>query len=277
MAKKEAGGKSSQQNDFLEPLTPTSVSATDVGTNRPYNDGAASVSFSLPELSPAATSFTATATAAGQTTRTASGPSSPLVVEGLASGVSYSVTVTATNAAGTSASSAASTVTATTVPQAPQNPSAVSTTANQDVISWSDGNSGGKAITRTYFISTDQVENPGEVTMTTNPWTEPEVGGSSQSYTLFHENANGTSLGASTASVTTIAPFFPPFFPPYFPPYFPPFFPPYFPPYFPPFFPPYFPPYFPPRFPYFPPFFPPFFPPYFPPRFPFFPPRFTAI
>jgi hypothetical protein len=276
MAKKEAGGKSSSQNDFLEPKAPINVSATDVGTNRAFDDGAATVSFELPADSPAATSYTIKAYKNGSTLDTTAtnttGSSSPIVVGGLDSNTGYTFTVSATNNAGTSADSTASTsVTITTVPQAPQNVSATSSTANQDIISWTNGATGGKAITSTYFVSSDQSTNPGQVTMTTNPWTEPENGGSTQNYTLYHVNNNGTSAGATTANVTTIAPFFPPFFPPYFPPYFPPFFPPYFPPYFPPFFPPYFPPYFPPRFPYFPP----FFPPYFPPRFPFFPPRFA--
>ena len=264
MAKKEAGGKSSSQNDFLEPKAPINVSATDVGTGRAYNDGAAVVSFELPADSPPATSYTVKAYKNGSTldatATNTTGSSSPITIGGLDSATSYTFTVSGTNAAGTSAeSTASSSVTITTVPQAPQNVSATSTTANQDIISWTNGATGGKSITSTYFVSSDQSTNPGQVTMTTNPWTEPENGGSTQNYTLYHVNANGTSLGATTGNVTTIAPFFPPFFPPYFPPYFPPFFPPYSPPYFPP------------RFPYFPP----FFPPYFPPRFPFFPPRFA--
>ena len=58
---KRVGKKSQASNDFLEPLAPTSVSASNVGTGRAYNNGAAVVSFSLPALSPAATSFTVTA------------------------------------------------------------------------------------------------------------------------------------------------------------------------------------------------------------------------
>ena len=43
MAKKEAGGRSSQQNDFLEPLPAENVTATDVGLDRPYDNGAITV------------------------------------------------------------------------------------------------------------------------------------------------------------------------------------------------------------------------------------------
>ena len=143
---KRPGRRSQASNDFLEPKAPTSVSATDVGTGRAFNDGAATVTFSLPGDSPAATSYTVTATASGQTTRTATGASSPITVTGLASNVQYSITVTATNNAGTSAASSAATVTATTVPAAPSAPSVSSTVVNQDSISWSPPNNGGKAI-----------------------------------------------------------------------------------------------------------------------------------
>jgi RNA-binding protein 16 len=134
------------------------------------------------------------------------------------------------------------------------------------VVTWSAGNSGGKAISSYTVVSSDGPSYPNS----TSPKTISETGGTTQSYTIYAINANGTSAGETTNSVTTTAPFFPPFFP-YFPPFFP-YFPPFFPffPYFPPFFP-YFPPFFP-FFPYFPPFFP-YFPPYFP-FFPFFPPAF---
>ena len=54
---KRVGGRSAQQNDFLEPKAPINVVATNIGTNRAYNDGAASVAFELPSDSPAATSY----------------------------------------------------------------------------------------------------------------------------------------------------------------------------------------------------------------------------
>lgn len=124
MAKKEAGGKSASQNDFLEPKAPIDVVATDVGTSRPYNNGAASVSFSLPGDSPAATSYAVYAYKPGgvlDTTATnTTGSSSPIVVEGLDANTNYYFTVTATNNAGTSAASSnSSAVLITTVPEAP--------------------------------------------------------------------------------------------------------------------------------------------------------------
>ena len=101
-AGKKIGKKSQASNDFLEPLAPTGVSATNVGTGRAYNNGAATVSFSLPALSPAATSYTVTAS----TGQTATGASSPITVTGIASTATPTFTVTATNAAGAPVSSA---------------------------------------------------------------------------------------------------------------------------------------------------------------------------
>jgi len=111
---KRVGRKSQASNDFLEPLAPTGASATTSGTGRAFNDGQATVSFSLPALSPAATSFTVTSSPGGYT---GTGASSPIIVSGLQSDTAYTFTVTATNAAGTSQASAASnSITATTVP-----------------------------------------------------------------------------------------------------------------------------------------------------------------
>lgn len=264
MAKKEIGGRSSQQNDFLEPSKPTISSATNVGASRPFNDGAASVAFSLPSNSPAATSYTVTATAAGQTTRTATGSSSPIVVPGLTSAVAYSITVVASNAAGNSIASDAVSVTSTTVPAAPAAPT-VGTQVNQDNLSWTAPANGGVAISNYQWESNDSKSG----TTTATSVAVAQEGGTAQAYRVRAYNGNGWGAWSPwSGTVTTTPPFFP-YFPPYFPPFFPffPFFP-YFPPYFPPWFPffPFFPffPYFPPRFPYF------------PPRFPYFPPYFRA-
>lgn len=269
---KKAGIDSEAARNFLAPQSPTGVTATDVGVNQPYNNAAASVAFSLPANSPAATSYTVTSSG-GQT---ATGTSSPIVVSGLSSATAYTFTVTASNSKGTSKPSAASnSVTVTSVPQAP-NASLASPNANEDQVSFSANATGGYAITS--YTIVDSATNTTTTGVTASPKAFPVAAGTNEYYTVYAVNQNGTSAGTQTNSVVTTAPFFPPyfpFFPPFFPPYFPPYFP-YFPPYFP-YFPPFFPPYFPPYFPYFPPYFP-FFPPSFGPYFPYFaPPYFPAF
>ena len=97
---------------FLQPNPPTIGTATDVGTSRAFNNGAATVTFTPAATGAAATSFTATSSPGGYTATVAS---SPLTVTGLESNTSYTFTVTGTNAAGTGQpSSASSAITATT-------------------------------------------------------------------------------------------------------------------------------------------------------------------
>jgi hypothetical protein len=304
LSKKRIGTKGSAQDNFLEPLNVTGLSATDVGTSRPYSTtfngtsgqgGAASLSWTLPEASPPATNYDITATriSDNQTvTVNYAGAGTSFTFEGLESNVSYNFTVIPKNNAGTAKSpnTVSDSVTATTVPQAPQSVS-VSTGAagpsptpssGYDRITWSAGVNGGKAIS-SYRVASSVRGTLSSSASSPYDTLDPTLPDSSadESYTVYASNANGESLGGTTSPIQTFTPphfppFFPPFFPPHFPPFFPPFFPPYFPPFFPPHFPPHFPPFFPPHFPpFFPPHFPPHFPPFFPPHFPpFFPPHF---
>jgi hypothetical protein len=187
-AGKKSGRKSQASNDFLEPKAPVSVSATDVGTNRAFNNGAATVSFSLPGDSPAATSYTVTSSPGGYT---ATGSSSPLTVEGLQSAVSYTFTVVASNAVGNSpASSASSSITATTVPATPSAPTATAQgSASNDNVSWTAPANGGSAITQYYWESNDSKSgNTASTSVTVS-----QEAGTSQSYRVRATNANGTS------------------------------------------------------------------------------------
>jgi hypothetical protein len=248
-----------QNPDF--PFSPVLVVATDVGTDRPFNNGAASVTFTLPANSLQATSYSVTATASGQETKTQTGESSPIVIDGLASNVEYSISVVASNNLGSSQASEAVTVTATTVPATMSAPTATAQ-ENQDTVSWTAPNSGGKAITLYRWTSSDGKTGTTSATSVV----VVQEGGTAQTYQVRAENANGAGIySANSNSVTTQSPFFPffPFFPTFTPPpSFPdfvwgdgtdpnagpntPFFPPFFPqfaPFFPffPFFPPYFP------------------------------------
>ena len=206
---KKAGRKSQASNDFLEPLAPTIGTATDVGTSRAYNDGAATVTFTANPVGAAATSFTVTAS----TGQTATGASSPIIVSGLASASTPTFTVTGTNAVGEGLASAASnSITVTTVPAAPVSPTATAG-VNENTISWTAPENGGSAITNYYVAGNDGTSgNTASVSIVI-----ADTANTSQYYNVYADNANGRSAAsANTAEITTQAPFFPPFFPPSF-------------------------------------------------------------
>src|SRR5688572_14241702 len=87
------------------PGVPTAGSAT------PGNGSASVTFFAGPQGASPIIDFTVTCTAAGQTTRTATGTASPITVSAMTNGVQYSCTVTARNTQGSSAPSNAVTVT----------------------------------------------------------------------------------------------------------------------------------------------------------------------
>jgi hypothetical protein len=197
---KQAGRMSQGANDFLAPYAPTIGTASDVGTNRPYNNAAASVTFTADPRN-AATSYTVTSSPGSYT---GTGSSSPVVVEGLASDTAYTFVVTATNSYGTSpASSSSNSVTVTTVPATPSAPSASSPSGTSyDTVTWSAPATGGKAITNYYWASDDGKNgNTSGTSVNVN-----QEGGTSQTYTVRADNANGSSgTSASSGSVTTFS------------------------------------------------------------------------
>ena len=208
---KRAGKSSVKQNDFLAPYAPTIGTGTDVGTARPYNNGAVSVTFT-PDARNAATSYTVTAS----TGQTGTGASSPIVVTGIASGATPTFTVTATNSYGTSAaSSATGAVTVTTVPDVPtaitvSSPTGSSGGVNQagtsyDVLSWTAPvSNGGKALTGYSWESNDGKSGTIGVATSVNPL--GQEGGTSQAYRVLATNANGNSAwSVYSATVTTFA------------------------------------------------------------------------
>jgi hypothetical protein len=219
---KQPGKRSQQQNDFLEPGTPINVVATDVGTDRSFNDGAASISFEQPAGSPPTDSYTVIAYKFNPTTSVKTedttatglvGTSSPIVVAGLDSNVQYVFTVSATNASGTTADSIDSAaVLITTVPATPLAPTVQNFQDNQnDYLTWTLPATGGKALVRTFYESTDN--KSGSADAPTNTATVGQEGGTSQQYRVRVTNANGTSLWSPYSGTNTTPPFFPPFFP----------------------------------------------------------------
>ena len=185
------------------PNAPTIGTATDVGTSRAFNNGAAVVTFTPSPVGFEATSYTVTSSPGGFT---ATGASSPLTVTGLQSNTAYTFTATATNFVGTGAASAASnSITATTVPQAPTigtptlaDGQAYTGSANI-VVPFTANATGGKAITT--FTATSSSTTA--VSGATSPITISDTVGTARTYTVTASNANGTSLASSaSASIT---------------------------------------------------------------------------
>jgi len=199
-ANKRVGKKSLAQNDYLAPASPLIGTATDVGTSRAFNNGAATVTFTHQGPN-AATSYTVTSSPGGYT---ASGASSPLTVTGLQSATNYTFTVTATNTYGTSAaSSATSAITATTVPAAPTSVTASSPGgANYDTVSWTAPANGGKAITN-YYVTSSDGKTANTASTSVNVTQEQ---GTAQTYTVYADNSNGRSAASAPSnSVTTFS------------------------------------------------------------------------
>lgn len=192
-ANKHAGKKSLAQNDYLAPAAPLIGTATDVGTNRAYNNGAASVTFTHQGPN-AATSYTVTAS----TGQTATGSSSPIVVEGIASEATPTFYVTATNGYGTSpASGSTSAITITTVPDAPTSVTGSSPYGTSyDSVSWSAPANGGKAISNYHVSGNDGTA--GDTSGTSINISQG--GGEVQTYTVYATNANGNSASSSASA-----------------------------------------------------------------------------
>lgn len=185
------------------PNAPTIGTATNVGTSRAYNNGAATVTFTAPASKLPITSYTVTSSPGGFT---ASGASSPITVTGLQSATAYTFTVTATSAAGTStASSASNSITATTVPQAPTIGSAADGgTGTSATVTYTAGATGGAAVsTFTATSSPSSITGTGASPITVSGLTT----GTAYTFTVTATNANGTSTAsAASNSVTPVSP-----------------------------------------------------------------------
>lgn len=194
-------GVTGSQNtkSFLQPNPPTIVSATDVGTSRAYNNGAATVAFTPSASGAPATSYTVTSSPGGFT---GTGSSSPITVAGLQSNTAYTFTVTGTNAAGTGqASSASSSVTATTVPQAPTIGAVNATAVGVVTVAYTAGATGGKAVSAyTATSSPSSITGTGASPISVSGLAQKTA----YTFTVTATNANGTSLAsAASSSVTT--------------------------------------------------------------------------
>jgi hypothetical protein len=181
------------------PDAPVIGTGTDVGTNRAYNNGAVSVTFTAPSYvgTSAITSYTVTAS----TGQSNSGSSSPIVVSGIASNATPTFTVTATNGSGTSlASSASSAVTVTTVPNAPTVGTASVTNSTTVSLSFTAQNNGGKTITSYATTTSPSISVSTSGTSSPLTITGSYVGGQSYTFAIAAVNANGTSSYSSASN-----------------------------------------------------------------------------
>ena len=182
--------------------TPTPGTPSDVGTNRAFNNAAASISIT-PSSEGAMPARYRVTSSPGSIVATSS--SNPVIITGLSSNTSYTFTVEAESeiAGYSAASSASSSVTVTSVPQAPtvSTPTVVAgtnygSTTSLDV-PFTAGATGGKTVT-SYTVTS----SPGGFTASgsSSPLRVSGLtGGTSYTFTATATNDNGTSLASSAS------------------------------------------------------------------------------
>ncbi|CAB4178777.1 Fibronectin type III [uncultured Caudovirales phage] len=183
------------------PDAPT-VSASNVGTSRAYNNGAATVTIASPTGGlPSSYSVTTTPTT---TTTTATGSTT---ITGLASATSYTATVTPTNVSATGSATTSSAFTATTIPNAPT----IGTftdggTGTTGTLSFTAPATGGSAITNYSYSTDSSTYTTLSPAQTTSPLSLTGLTVGTYSFSVKAINANGTSAASSTVSGTVITP-----------------------------------------------------------------------
>ena len=179
------------------PDAPSAISATNVGTSRAYNNGAATVSITPKTTGGTPSSYTVTSSPGSFT---GSG-TSPVTVTGLQSDTSYTFTATATNSTGTSgASSASSSITATTVPQAPTIGTVSATNSTTVSIPFTAGATGGSSITSYTATSSPSISLTTSGTTSPLTITGTFAGAQAYTFTITATNANGTSTASSASN-----------------------------------------------------------------------------
>jgi hypothetical protein len=153
----------------------------------------------------AITSYTATASPGGAFATTADGTATSIDVPGLLNGTSYTFTVVATNAAGSSAASTASTAIFVGSPVAPGSPSGVAG-VGQAVLSWTVPANNGSAIV-SYTVTPYEGATAGTPIVLLGPaLTGTTVmgltSGHTYTFTVYATNGNGAGPVATTNAVT---------------------------------------------------------------------------
>ena len=185
------------------PAAQPSIAVTDVGTGVAYGTVQGSVAFTEGASGGKAAGFTAT-----QSTFSATGTSSPLVVTITGNPGSYSFSGTAYNGFGTSPSSTSVAQTLTSVPEAPTIGTTTLSDANA-VVNWTLNATGGKALTAitiTPYLNGTTAQTPVNAT-TTSSTSHTVTGltqGSSYTFKVKTTNANGVGLESSASNSVTI-------------------------------------------------------------------------
>ncbi len=182
------------------PYAPASVSGSDVGTARAYNNASAIVSFTAPvhDGGLPVTGYAVTSSPGGFT---ASGSSSPLTITGLSSSTCYTYNVTATNSIGTGPAITSGSVFATTIPQPVTIGTATATGAAGTVtVAFTANGTGGKTVTYTATSSPggftgSSSGSPITVTGLTN--------GTAYTFTVVASNANGSAAASGASNSAT--------------------------------------------------------------------------
>lgn len=219
---KNLGSNSQSSNDFLEPLDPVQVAATNVGTGRAFDNGAIEVTFEIPANSPAAEYYNVLRDVGGEYVDYGnySGLDLPtpsgngvytVLVEGFASGSINTLAISLSNDSGQSGIVNANQVTVTTVPATMAAPTVTSPApsasanvagATYDTVSWTAPNNGGSAISLYRWTSSDGKTG----TTTATSLNVDQEGGTAQTYQVRAENANGSGVYSSaSSSITTFS------------------------------------------------------------------------
>lgn len=186
------------------PAIPTIGTVTYSATNKPYNNSSASIAFTPGEGGGLPNSYRATSTPGGYT---GTATTSPITVEGLQSGVSYTFSVTGTNNFGTSAGSInSSAITANTVPQIPGTPVATYASNTSATLTFTAGATGGSAITN-YEYSLDGTNYTAlSPAQTSSPLTISGLTAlGTYSFYIKAVNANGKSLPSLVSNSVTLS------------------------------------------------------------------------
>jgi hypothetical protein len=199
----------------LNQSTTPVVPAAPAGVTATAGNGQANVSWTAPDNGNSPITSYSITPSTGTTTLpptvvTGSPPATNATVSGLTNGVTYTFTVTASNAVGTGPASAASNAVTPTAPTAPAAPSGVTATAGNTVatVTWTAPATGGSPITS--YTVTPYLAGQAQTTKTVTgspPVTSTAItgltNGSSYTFTVTATNAIGTGPASATSNAVT--------------------------------------------------------------------------